>query len=505
MPLGENTIALDIGTSSVRAFLFNYQFCHYEDVGLKKIYQFATGLDGSVEVDPDFLLRLTCDCLDTLHEQMEGRNLKAVGVGMSTFWHCFVGIDQDAKPTTPIVHLLDTRSNQEVKQLISTFEASWIHAITGCMPHTSYWPAKLLWLRKMRPEAWSKTVRLLSVGEYVLLKLTGRATDSISMISASGMWDQRRDDYCEELLEATGIKRHQLSPVDMLDQPSQNLLPEFAARWPLFNGIPWYPAFGDGACNSIGSGCTTPKRFALMVGTTGAMRVVIKQRNTMLPAGIWGYRVSRDRSILGGAVSNGGEVFRWAAKTFRISDTAEDEIATQEPGSHGLTVLPFLAGERSPYWQPELRAAIAGMSLSTRPADILQACLEGVALRFRQIYTLLTRPLDAPEQIIASGGALTQSKIWSRMMADALGHSLLSCQEPEASSRGAAMLAAEQMGLLQNLDDVPANMGATLEPNEQRTAIYQRLLERDTQLYDALYGKGSAYKPPDSSTLARNR
>lgn len=495
MAPGDNIISLDIGTSSVRAFLFDHQFSHYEQVGMKKVYQFATGVDGSVEVDPDLLLRLVCDCLDTLHAQMREKNLKAVGVGISTFWHCFVGIDKEENPTAPIVHLLDTRSDQEVRQLTRTFDASWIHAITGCVPHTSYWPAKLLWFRKMRPDAWGKTVRWLSVGEYLLLKLSGQATDSTSMISATGIWDQRRDDYCEELLEATGIKRSQLSPVETLDQPSRTLLPAFAERWPLFHGIPWYPAYGDGACNSVGSGCTTPKRFALMVGTTGAMRVVVKQRNVTIPAGIWAYRVNRERAILGGATSNGGEVFRWAARTFRLPDAAEDEIASQEPGSHGLTVLPFLAGERSPYWRPDLRAAITGMSLSTKPSDILQACLESVSLRFRQIYTLLTRPLAAPEQIIASGGALAQSKIWPRMMADALGHSLLECLEPEASSRGAAMLAAEQMGLLSSLDDVPASLGPILQPDERRTAIYQRLLERDTQLFDALYGKGSAYSP----------
>lgn len=498
MALSDNIIGLDIGTSSVRAFLFDHQFSHYPEIGLKKAYQFSTAEEGSVEVDPDLLLQLTCDCLDLLHAQMAGKDLRPVAVGISTFWHCFVGIDRDNKPTTPIVHLLDTRSNHEVRELTRTFEASWIHAITGCVPHTSYWPAKMLWLQKARPEAWAKTVRWLSVGEYLLLKLTGQATDSISMISATGIWDQRKDDYCEELLEATKLKREQLSPVEKLDQPSNALLPAFAARWPLFHQIPWYPASGDGACNSVGSGCTTPQRFALMVGTTGAMRVVLKQRNVILPAGIWGYRVNRERAILGGAVSNGGEVFRWAARTFRIPDNAEDEISLREPGCHGLTVLPFLAGERSPYWRPDLHAVVAGMSLATKPADILQACLESVALRFRQIYTLLTRPLPAPEQIIASGGGLTQSKIWPRMMADALGHSLLECVEPEASSRGAAMLAAEQMGLLSNLDDIPAALGRTLEPNEQRTAIYQRLLERDTQMFDALYGKGSVFGQPES-------
>ena len=496
-----NIVGLDLGTSSVRALLFDSNFSNYEGIGLQRKYALSKGPDGSVEVDADLLLQLTCDCLDVLHGQMEQKGFKAEGVGISTFWHCFLGIDKDGSPTTPIVHLFDTRSGQQMQQLTTTFDPAWIHAVTGCMPHTSYWPAKLLWVRERRPEAFAKTARWLSVGEYLLLKFTGHGTESTSMISATGMWDQRQNDYCEELLAATGIGREQLPRVETLDQPCRSLLSHFAQRWPLFSGVPWYPAYGDGACNSLGSGCTTPQKFALMVGTSGAMRVVLKQNNAPVPAGIWCYRVNRERFILGGAISNGGEVFRWAKQTLQLPEDSEEQIATREPGAHGLTMLPYLAGERSPYWRPELRATIAGMSLATKPIDILQACLESVSLRFKQIYMLLTRPFAAPAQVVASGGALLRSRVWLQMLGDALGRSVVECLVAEASSRGAAMLAAEQMGLIANIDDVSAKCGETVGPKEGRSAAYQRMFQRDSQLFEALYGKGSAFEHPDSSTL----
>ena len=305
----ENIVGLDIGTSSVRSLLFDSNFCHYSGFGLQQKYELTTRSDGSVEVAADLLLKLTCDCLDALHVRMAAAGQTAVGVGISTFWHCFVGIDRDERPTTSVLHLFDTRSVDQMEALTNTFEPSWIHAVTGCMPHTSYWPAKLLWLRDTRPEAFRATVRWLSVGEFLLLNLTGEPAESISMASASGLWDQRKGSYCEELVEAIGIGEGQLAPVETLDRPRTSLRPEFARRWPLFNGIPWYPAYGDGACNNIGSGCTTPKRFALMVGTSGAMRIVVKARNATIPAGIWCYRVNRDRLILGAR-------FQTAAKCF---------------------------------------------------------------------------------------------------------------------------------------------------------------------------------------------
>ena len=493
-------VGLDIGTSSVRALLFDAKFAAYPGIGVQKKYEFTTRPDGSVEIDPTVLTQLTCECLDALHSQMLDRGFKAVGVAISTFWHCFLGVDQDEKPTTPIVHLFDTRSGQQMERLTNTFDPAWLHAITGCMPHTSYWPAKLLWLKELRAAEFAASVSWVSVGEYLLLVFTGKGVESISMVSASGIWDQRKNDYCEEVIEAIGISRDQLALVETLDQPRRSLRAHFAQRWPLFDGIPWHPAYGDGACNSIGSGCSTPRQFALMVGTSGAMRVVVKQPNVTIPAGIWCYRVNRQRFILGGAISNGGEVFRWVTRTLQLPAGAEDEIAKREPGSHGLTMLPYFAGERSPYWRPELRAAITGMSLATQPIDILQACLESVSLRFKQIYMLLTRPFAAPDQVIASGGALLHSKAWLQMMADALAHPVMECLVAEASSRGAVMIAAEQMGLLADLDAVPLHLGRTVEARDGKAAAYGRMFQRDARFFEALYGNQSVFDPPEHST-----
>ena len=487
-----NILSLDLGTSSVRGLLFDGRFNPYEGVALQKKYSITTTSDGCAEVEADLLLALTCDCLDTLHAQMTQHNLQPAAVAISTFWHCFLGVDRHQNPTTPIIHLFDTRSQAQVELLKTTFNTAWLHAITGCMPHTSYWPAKLLWLRDKRPDAFQKTTRWLSVGEYLLLKLTGSPAESISMLSATGLWDQRKNDYCEELLRFLAINRAQLAPVDTLDEPRRSLFPEFAARWPLFNGIPWYPAYGDGACNSVGSGCVSPRQFALMVGTSGAMRAIVKQNEVPIPYGIWCYRVNRERFILGGAVSNGGGVFGWATRTLNLPPDAEAIIAARDPGVHGLTVLPYLAGERSPYWRPDLRAMITGISLSTSPTDLLQALLEGVSLRFKQIYGLLKQPFGEPDEVVASGGALLHSKVWLQMMADSLGHRVLHCTEAEASSRGAAMIAAEQMGLLSSLEDVPVEIGATFDPQPERTTKFERLLARDAWLFNTFYGNQAA-------------
>src|SRR5581483_5963290 len=143
--------------------------------------------------------------------------------------------------------------------------------------------------------------------------------------------------------------------------------------------------------------------------------------------GLWRYRLDRRSAVVGGALSEGGNVYAWCRDVLRLPDDAEVEAALQEavPDGHGLTVLPFLAGERSPGWRGEQRAVIAGLRLETTPLEILAAALEAVALRITLVYGLLRAHAARDHAIVASGGALASSPAWRRMIVDALGRPVL--------------------------------------------------------------------------------
>lgn len=449
----------------------------------------TTTADGGVEVAADELVSLATQALTTLHHQMTEAGLTASAVSFCTFWHSFLGANADGNPTTPIIHLFDTRSAGQVKRLGQLVDVTKTHPRTGTVLHASYWPAKLLWLGENHPGAVASTRRWVSPGEYLYLKLFGKATTTTSMVSGTGIWDQNRGDYDPELLAVLPIRREQLASPDEMDQPQTSLLPEFRALWPGFDGIPWFPAFGDGACNNIGSGCLTPDRFALMVGTSGAMRAVVERDHIDIPSGLWCYRVDRRRFALGGALSNGGEVFAWMKRTLQLppEDDLESALAAMEPGAHGLTILPLFAGERSTKWRADARAAFAGMSMHTSPVDIVRASLESVALRFRLIYLILHDRVGKPAEVVASGGALLRSAAWTQMMADALGRPLVTCLEQEASSRGAALLVLERIGAISHIRDLPASMGRVFQPVPERLAAYDVLLARQQGLYRKLF------------------
>jgi gluconokinase len=486
--------SLDVGSSSVRALLFDSGARRMEGYGAQVAYRIRTTPDGGAEADPEELCQLAVDCLDELHRQVQAAGFRIAAVAGCAFWHGLCGVNAAGQPTFPVLHLLDTRSGDQVARIPDS------HARTGCVPHSSYWPAKILWLAAHRPDELRATNRLLSFPDYFFRKLFGRASVSLSMMSATGLWDQNAANYDPETLSALPIRRDQLPELTLLDQTEDDLLPEYRAMWPAFAKARWFPALGDGACSNLGSGCISPDRAALMVGTTGAMRVVLDAPRVEIFPQLWCYRVDRRRFVTGGALSNGGDVFAWMKRTLALPKDLEARLESAIPGNHGLAMLPFFSGERTPYWRADLRAAITGLSASTEAFDILRAALESVALRFREIYGLLVTALGPePRQIIASGGALLHSPGWTQMMADALGRPITICTEAEASCRGAALWALERLGLIDNLGDLPASTGAVIAPRPEYQDAYQDLFFQQHQLYERLFGSSTARRTNQAS------
>ena len=205
-------VSLDVGTSSVRTLLFDAHGCEVEGFGTQLPYQVVTTADGGVEAGGDELSELAVRSLSAIHTQMKASGLRPAAVGSCTFWHNVLGVGEDGRPTTPVIHLFDTRSAGAAKRLAERIDARMQHARTGCELHASYLPAKLLWLSEARPEVFRATRRWMSFGEYLFLKLFGRAVASTSMVSGSGLWNQHANTYDEGILSVLPIDRSQLSP-----------------------------------------------------------------------------------------------------------------------------------------------------------------------------------------------------------------------------------------------------------------------------------------------------
>ena len=477
-------LSIDVGSSSVRAELYDGSGDGIEGTEVKLDYEFEYSPDGGAIQDADGLLDLVVRAVDGTLSGIGEAGIS--GVAMSTFWHSVLGLDRYGRPTTPILTWADRRAAESVPNLLERLEERAYHRRTGCVPHSSYWPAKLLWSCSAMPEAFEKTEIWVSPADYFYARFFGEPYQvGTSMASGTGLFDQNRRRWDPETLGALPVDEAQLSAIS--DEPRVGLAGEWAERWPALRETPWLPAVGDGACSNVGSGCTGSDRLAIMVGTSGAMRVLWKAESVEIPDGPWCYRADAERYVMGGALSDGGNLVEWLRNTLRLPDQQETErlLSDMEPDSHGLTFLPLLAGERGPGWADRANGTVSGLSMSSKPVEILRAAMEAVAFRFAIIAEMLEIASPGEKLVVASGGGFLHSPTWTRIMADTLGRPVTLSGVKEASSRGAALVALEALGGPE-IETSEAPLGETFEPDPARHEVYRKALERQRQLYDAV-------------------
>jgi gluconokinase len=476
-------LSVDLGSSSVRAELYDGSGSRVEDTEAQLGYELEYASDGGVTKDADELLDLVAHAIDGALSN--AGDAPVSGVAMSTFWHSVLGLDREGRPTTPVLYWADRRAAGAARELRERLDETAIHRRTGCVLHSSYWPAKLSWLSRERAEAFERTERWVSPGDYFYERFFGESRVGTSMASATGLFDQNRRRWDGEVIEALPVEETQLSPIS--DEPLRGLGEEWARRWPTLREVPWFPAVGDGACSNVGSGCTRNDRLALMVGTSGAMRVLWKADSVEVPDGPWCYRADEKRFVMGGALSDGGNLIEWLRNTLRLPEDTEELLAGMEPDSHGLIFLPILAGERGPGWADEANGTIAGLSMSNTPVEILRAAMEAVALRFALIAEIIEAASPGEKEVVATGGGLIHSPTWTGIMADALGKPVATSGVQEASSRGAALLVLERLGELE-IEEAEAPLGEIFDPDPERHEIYREALARQRRLYEAVLG-----------------
>jgi gluconokinase len=413
-------LALDIGSSSVRAQRFDDRGNPDGEL-LQKQYETSDAAEVAA------LVRTVLD--------------GAEPDGTSCFGHSLLALDRQGKPLTPILGWRDTRSADAADRLRRLLDAEAVHARTGGFLHPSYWAAKLAWLAQVEPEIFRRADRFVSFVDY----LRGSGETSASIASGTGLLDLTTNDWDPELLDALGLD---------------------AARLPTIADV---PVWLDGVCSNLGAGCVGPDRAAVMIGTSGAMRILYETERPQPKDGLFMYRVDARRVCEGGALSDGGNLYAWLERTLVERGEARDD--------HGLTFLPFLGGERSTGWDPHQTGALLGLTFDTTPADIRRAALEGVGFRFAAIADLLP---DVHE-IVATGGALVKDRQWVQLVADTLARPVTLSAVAEASLRGAAV------AVLASPDEAP--LGNTFHPREERAEAYRWARERQERLYEVLRGE----------------
>lgn len=429
-------LVIDIGTSSLRALLLDEQANLIPNALARRPHQLTTTSDGGAFFEVLPLQANLEACLDEILTHPAAQSIQAVG--MDTFVGNVVGVDANQRPLTPLFTYAETRPKQVLETLRPFYNQEDTLQRTGCPHHTAYLPSQLAWFKAKEPELFSQVAQWLDLGTWLYRQWFGRAIPmSYSVASWSGLLNRQALTWDSRWLSHLELSADHFPTLADYNATQRSLQPLYQERWPSLSNVPFYLAVGDGAAANIGVGAVGAGQAALTLGTTGAVRIVTTASNPPVPEGLWAYRVDAGHHLLGGATSEGGNIYQWIQQTMQLPPDAEQQLAKRKLGEHGLTFIPALAGERSPSWNADATGSIANLRLSTSALDILQAALEGIAARLKIIFQAL--PVDGSVVIRASGGALSQSPVWAQLIADIFERPLELVETPEATARGTAM------------------------------------------------------------------
>lgn len=482
-------LAIDLGTSSIKSAIFDGRGRRILETTVQQAYPLLADATGRAELSPRTLADAFDACvlgsIGTLRTLRAGEPFQVAAVGISCFWHSLLGLDGVGTPLTEVLTWADSRCRDDAAKLRETWGEQKAHSATGCMLRPSFWPAKLHWLRRTQKALWKRVRRWVSPAEWLVERWCGEGRCAIGMATGTGIFRPADLKWDAKLLHFLGVTPSQLNPVG--DEPLQPLS-ERIARLPELRGSKWFPAIGDGAASNLGCGAVSMGLAALNIGTSAALRVMRTGtgRNVRAPLGLFCYRVDAERYLLGGAISNAGNVRAWCLRELRLAADSEEveKMLGQRPiPHHGLTVLPFWLAERAPYWRENMRSVLMGMTPATTAMDILQATSEAVYYRIATIAAKVIKTTGDTPQIIVSGGA-QKSPSSMRRLANILNQPLYPSDEPEASLRGAGVFALEKMGWpVERM-----RLGRPVRPEPRYVEAYRAALEEHAGFEESLAG-----------------
>lgn len=483
-------LAIDIGSSSVRCRLYGRDLRGKScGEGAVRRYPWRT-TGGAMEVDAELLFEELLAALDAAVAAVAASGQQVVGVAVASFWHSLLGLDDAGAPATPLFGWGDTRAAQGAVELHSRLEPEAYHQRTGCFLHTSYPPAKLVWLREEDPASFASVASWVSFPEYVERRLFGSSRASLSIASGSGFFDLHTLRWDPAALEACGVGKEQLSPLVDLE-PILGIKSQWVRRWPPLAGVPWFPALGDGACANLGMGSVGVARPGITIGTSAAARIIYRaQAEEEVPGDLWCYRLDSEYRVAGGALSNGGNGLAYLRRLLNglDGDALDRKLRSESPDGHGLTVIPSLIQERGLGWTEIESAAILGLRPEISSVDVAAAWLEALAQRIAELVRRLGSRFGDAAELRSSGGALRAVPAWLQTLADATDLPVLLGSDPEETSRGAALVVARELGWIDSLEphDQEVDGLEISRPRAGAAAVHRRALGRQRRIAQAI-------------------
>lgn len=406
-----DVLVLDVGTSALKATLYSAQGAIVAQAS--QGYPYASPEPNSAEADPDDWWRALPPTLAKLDVDLRAVRI----IGLTGQMHSPVLLDERGEPIKPCLLWLDRRCAQETAELMAALQLPPYHL------NSTYTLPKLVWLARHRPEAIARARTLLFPKDYVRYRLTGVMCTDTSEAGGAALFDWESRRWAPERLHYAHLDATVLPPLRGESEIVGVLLDDVADELSLPRATPVIAGVGDVAA-ILGGAPIEPGRVMVAMGTSSMLyailpdhlREVRDENDGIYPYDLCGFR------LLGGVSSLTGGALDWAWRAFGAAsglsfDQAMCAVEQVSPGAEGLVFVPYLTGERSPFWRDDLRGMFIGLHLGHTWAHMLRAVVEGVGLCTRLMLERFAR-LGMPSPVVALSGGAARHAIWQRVLAD---------------------------------------------------------------------------------------
>ena len=475
----EYVIGVDIGTTHCKCVAIS-------TIGevllqLQTSYPTIQHSQGQSEQEPDLIFNTVLQLLqETIIGLKQQHELRAIA--FSSAMHSIIPVDRSGIPLTNAFTWADTRSNPHAIDLIEKGKQEVLYPRVGVPIHPMLPLCKIIWMRQSMPTIFSLAKKFISLKEYIFFKLFGKYIVDYSIACASGMLNINSLKWDEHALQVAGIDDHRLSEPVAVFHSETKLKDEYRHLLGISN-VPFIIGGSDGCLANIGSGAVEAGEGAVTIGTSGAVRIVANHSNPDPLHRLFNYAVEKDFFVCGGPVNNGGIVLKWFAENFLnrpFSSNADfnwflEEASQIPPGANGLIFLPYLLGERAPYWDSNLRGAFIGMDIIHRKEHLMRAVVEGVSFGLCSVMQAIENTYGQINVLYASGG-FTQSEKWLQILADIMNKRIIVSGDVDASAVGAAVIGFCAIGVMRNVRESKELVATQSEflPDSKNHELYRQ-------------------------------
>ncbi|WP_062309375.1 gluconokinase [Alicyclobacillus sendaiensis] len=473
-------VGVDLGTTSIKAVA--YTPAGELVASRSAVVKTETGPDGRAVQNPDDVVELAVSVLGEVAGHIARMGLRIAALGMSAAMHSLVALTHRGEPLMPAMTWMDARPAEVAQALWASEDGPRLYARTGTPIHAMAPVCKLAWLREQMPEVFAKARRFVSLKEYVWHHLFGEWVCDPAMASATGLFDVQRLHWDQAALEFAGVREDQLSRVVPADWSQPLASSSLAPRLPLAEGAQAVIGGSDGVLATLASGAKEREMLLATVGTSLAVRAASRRPVTNANLRTFCYALGEGEYVLGAPSNAGGIVIDWLVQTLLGHPGQIEQLlaaAGEVPVDH-LLALPYVAGERAPFWDERMSAAWVGLRLHHGPAHVVRAAVEGVLFHTRWLVEEMLDLAEGARGVMLAGRLFEQ--LWIAESAAALMPVPVWRQaDADGAAYGAAMMAGRRVGVdLPPLAVTPGPQAqaAKRADLERRYATWRQLVEK---------------------------